>query len=102
MHASRLEARYREYEDQGLMVLTLLIENASEQSPSVSDLQAWVDRHDLTHPVLADPGSLINDQWWPNSTFPVPHSKLLAPKIRVESYEFSVNDTSRIEGVLPN
>ena len=37
------------------MVVTLMIQNASREPPSESDLTDWIDGHNLEHPVAADP-----------------------------------------------
>ncbi|MEN0065986.1 MAG: redoxin domain-containing protein [Myxococcota bacterium] len=49
-----LQRMFEEYKDDGLMVITLLGEDASSQTPSLDVLQDWADEFELTHPVLQD------------------------------------------------
>lgn len=43
------------------MVLEVMIENDSLETPSVEELVEWADRYGLTMPVLADANSVMDD-----------------------------------------
>ncbi len=43
------------------MILEIMIENNSGGTPSVSDLESWASRYDMTMPVLADEDLIIYD-----------------------------------------
>jgi len=51
-----VDATYREYKDDGFIVLALMAENVFSQPPTLDDLNDWAARFDSdAHPVLADP-----------------------------------------------
>ncbi len=52
--APQEQALFEAYAEDGLMVITLLGENASGGPPSADDVAAWVDTFELTHPVGTD------------------------------------------------
>lgn len=54
--ASVLGSWYNNFEDQGLMVITLLGEDMSYNAPDQTDLREWAESYGLNHPVVADPG----------------------------------------------
>jgi hypothetical protein len=59
--AGSLQDAFETYEDDGLMILEIMIENNSGGTPSVSDLESWANRYDMTMPVLADEDLIIYD-----------------------------------------
>jgi len=54
--ASVLASWYNNFEEQGLMVITLLGENSAYELPDQSDLREWAEAYNIDHPVVADPG----------------------------------------------
>lgn len=49
-----LQALYEEYKDEGLMVITMLTQDAQNNVPDDADCSDWADAYGITHPVLAD------------------------------------------------
>ncbi len=52
--AEDAEETYQDFKGQGFVYLTLLPEDLEYEVPSQDDLMLWVDRFELTAPVLAD------------------------------------------------
>ena len=52
--AEEAEETYQEYRGAGFVYVTLLPEDLEYEVPSQEDLMLWVDRFELTAPVLAD------------------------------------------------
>ena len=50
--APELESAWRDLEDDGVVILSVMMENSSGSAPSVDDLNSWVNDYDCTHPVL--------------------------------------------------
>jgi thiol-disulfide isomerase/thioredoxin len=65
------------YAAEGLLYVTVLIETANREDPTVADLQAWADEHNITSaPVLAGSRALLESgggDWaltgWPTFYF---------------------------------
>ena len=56
--APELEAAWRELGDDGVVILSVMMENNGGSAPGVDDLNNWVDAYDCTHPVLGGPDDL--------------------------------------------
>ena len=70
--------------DDGLMVITLIGENDSGQTPSAEDLAGWADAYGSTHPVLADPDWGVTCSFLDCSRgFGLPTMQLLSPGMEV-------------------
>lgn len=52
--AAQLEALYQQYKNQGFIILTVLIEDATGGQPDAADCAYWADTYGLTFPVLYD------------------------------------------------
>ncbi len=61
--APELQHWYETYQAEGLMIITLLGENNSSQTPSQADLASWAGTYGLEHPVLADANWAISNRW---------------------------------------
>ncbi len=70
--APELQHWYETYADQGLMVITLLGENAGGNTPSQTDLESWATSYGLEHPVLADANWQVSNRW-PGAYIPTMH-----------------------------
>lgn len=58
--ASKAEALYQEYREQGFIIITVLIEDSQRNDADAEDCGTWADRYDLTFPVLYD----VNNTVW--------------------------------------
>ncbi|MBN2385049.1 TlpA family protein disulfide reductase [bacterium] len=52
--ASKAEALYQQYKDQGLMILSVLFEDLQGNPANAADCATWADKYGLTFPVLYD------------------------------------------------
>jgi peroxiredoxin len=66
--ANQLGELYSGLKDQGLMVVTLMIQNFSQEPPSESDLTDWAETHNLQHPVAADPDIAVAEMFGVSSS----------------------------------
>ena len=109
MEAPGLGALHDQYAPQGFTALTLMIEGGDTHfsgiPPDQEWLQGWIDRHDLNHPVLADPDWTINQQFWGDSDYPVPRTMILRPGMEIAYIggvgQPTLPDPSIIEMYLP-
>ncbi|MEN0061125.1 MAG: hypothetical protein AAGA48_03190 [Myxococcota bacterium] len=58
-------------------------ENNGGSPPSQAELQQWVDRFGLTHPVVADPGFGVGGSFVPGGSIGLPSLSLLGPGAEV-------------------
>jgi thiol-disulfide isomerase/thioredoxin len=56
--AETTEETYQDLASQGVMYLTVIVEDEHNNPPSQEDLNAWVDLFGITAPVIADPEGL--------------------------------------------
>ena len=49
-----METLWQDNKDDGLMVVTVLTEDAERNVPDEEDLTAWADEYGATHPILGD------------------------------------------------
>lgn len=88
-----MEAKYQQYKDDGLIVVTMLDSGTPQQ---------WVQMAGLSHPVLGVDTDLINS-YIPSTAGTYPSSKLLKPNMVV--YAKAVHPASvgatQIEAILP-
>jgi hypothetical protein len=63
VEAPQLQTHFEEYEDQGLMIVTLLVEKYDGTPPEQSDLEGWALDYGQTFPVLSDPDWLVTDRF---------------------------------------
>jgi len=70
MHSQDVQDQYR---DQGVLYVTVLIENSQAQPPTLDDIQDWVDDFDVTDsPVLIGDRTLLQSSGgpWPLQSWP--------------------------------
>ena len=91
---------YERYQDRGLIVATLLVENLAGDPPSVEELQTWVEDFDVPHIVLSDPQWGVIESYSERGTPALPAHTLIAPgmEILVASGKIEEED---LEQVLP-
>lgn len=75
--AGELADLYARYAEEGLMVITLLGEDAGGRTPDTADLQDWADSFGIDHPVLADPGFGVGARFVNGSSLYLPSTSLL-------------------------
>lgn len=63
-----LEAQYNEKGDDGLTVLVSLFEDRDFQPADPDLVEAWIETHDLTFPVVADAPFVLGDYYDPEVT----------------------------------
>jgi hypothetical protein len=68
-----MESLYQDWQSDGLIVITLLVENLSSATPSQTDLAAWANQFGLTHPVVADPNWQISNRYLDGPGLPATH-----------------------------
>jgi thiol-disulfide isomerase/thioredoxin len=56
--APDIEAAAVDLADEGVVILSVMMEDVGGEAPDTADLMLWVDRYALTQPVLAGPGEL--------------------------------------------
>ncbi len=98
--APELEALYQEYKDRGFIVVAMMAEDNTEQTPDTQDLQWWAEEYGITHPLVADDGWMTS---WTHGYVSegIPTYTLLAPGEEIVFVdEYSYWD-SQIEDVLP-
>ena len=95
--APTLEPLYQEHKDQGLMIMTLLIENYDGEPPDQQDLNTWADEYAQTFPVLSDAQTQIHAYSAKGKdTVKLPMDILIGPGAEV----LVVMDTVNLEDVL--
>ena len=72
-----METLYQDYKDQGLMVITLIVENGDSQTPSQEDLKEWADEYGQTFPVLSDPDWAVTELYSERGTPALPTMTLI-------------------------
>ena len=97
--APELEALYQEYKDRGLMVITLLGEDASGGAADLETVQSWVDTCGLNYAVVADPRFGVS---WQGGYLAGgrPGESLLAPGMEIVKLADWV-EAAEVEEVLP-
>lgn len=98
--APDMQQLYREYEDRGFIVITLLGEDLSGRAPGQSDLQGWADAFGLTHPVVADANWGVTARFLRSSSFSIPTMSLLGAGAEVLARDTWVSETE-IRNHLP-
>jgi len=69
---------YRDYEDMGLMVISLVGENVFGGTPNQGELADWSDASAGAHPAVADDGWGVTQRYVPAS-FAIPTNHLIGP-----------------------
>lgn len=96
--APSLQSTFKEYEDEGLIVIQLLAENNSSATPSEDDLAQWADASGQTHPVVADANWSVSNRF--ELDYGIPTVSLLAPGMEVVAVDDWASE-SMIPDVLP-
>ena len=97
--APELGAWYDQFDDEGLMVITLLGENMFGDPPSQGDLRDWAETHGLSHPVVADPGWGVTIRYIDGYSIGLPSLSLLGGGAEVVIRDGYV-DESTVERAL--
>ncbi len=74
---------YETYRDQGLMIVTLLVEADSDMEATVEDLNTWVDEYGITHAVVTDPDWEVIDSYSEREHPALPALTLIAPGMEI-------------------
>lgn len=74
---------YETYKDQGLVVVTLLVEDYDQDPPSEADLNVWVDEYEVTHPVTSDPEWGVAELYSIRDRPALPSHTLIAPGMEI-------------------
>lgn len=98
--AGELASVYREYADDGFIVITLLGENTFGQTPSQGDLQDWASSFGIDHPVVADPGFGVASRFVSGGSLYLPSTSLLGEGVEVIKRDAFVS-TNDIVNALP-
>jgi len=98
--ASGLASMYRQYEDDGFVVITLLGENSAGRTPTQADLQSWANSFGIDHPVVADPGFNVGARFVSGGQLYLPSTSLLGPGAVVLERDSYVT-TNDVLGALP-
>ncbi|MCO4746993.1 MAG: hypothetical protein KC912_19500 [Proteobacteria bacterium] len=96
-----MEGLYQQYKDQGFIVITLLAQTNSQQTPTQADLQLWADTYSLNHPVVADPNFGVTGRFIDGNTIALPSMTLLSAGAQVVSRDSWVTG-SQVAANLPN
>jgi len=70
---------FDKYEDEGLMIITLVGENSSRETPDLEDLQQWADTFGANYPVVADAEFEVSSRFALGGTLSLPGMTLIAP-----------------------
>ncbi len=74
---------YETYKDQGLLVITLLVENYDNTAPTVEELNTWVDEYAITHPVVSDADWEVVESYSERGRPALPSHTLIAPGMEI-------------------
>ena len=96
--AEQIQTLYEGFQDQGLMIIALLGENAEGETPTQADLAAWADTYGLGFPVVADVDWTVTARWEQDGA--IPTAVLLAPGAEIMVVDGDVG-VEMIEAVLP-
>lgn len=78
VEAPRMSETYAALKDRGFVLITLLGETVTGETPKKRDLKDWARNHGIDHPVLADADWAVSRRWiGPDLYLPTQH--LLAP-----------------------
>ena len=91
---------YETYKDQGLIIVTLLVENNDQQAPSVDELGLWVEEYGVTHPVVSDPNWEVIESYSDRGRPALPSHTLIAPGMEIVVTSGKVEE-SEIVAILP-
>ena len=75
---------YDTYADTGLMVITLLTENNSQENPNQNVLSRWAEDYELNHPVVADNGWEVTDRYIDTASMGIPTMHLMRRGLVIE------------------
>ena len=78
--------------------MTIAGEDRSGGTPEQADLEDWVERGELTHPVLADPTFAYSEDLMPTGA--IPTFTVIAPGLEISAINSS-DWQSSIEDLLP-
>ncbi len=77
-----MEALYQEHKDEGLMIVTLLMENYDKEPPSQSELVEWAEQYEQTFPVLSD-APRVADRFTERGEVSLPSHSVIGPGAEV-------------------
>ncbi len=86
--APELQSLYREFSNDGVMVISLLTETEIQgEGASPEDAATWANTYGLEFPVLADPGWDVAGNFSPDGTVSIPNYTFIDTDMRIlESY----------------
>ena len=96
--APSLQSTFKQYEEDGLIVIQMLAENNSGTTPTTEDLESWAASSGQTHPVVADAGWAVSNRF--EVDYGIPTFSLLAPGMEVVTVDDWASE-SVIPDVLP-
>ncbi|GAC1535450.1 MAG: hypothetical protein NVS3B10_28590 [Polyangiales bacterium] len=64
------ETLFQERGSKGLVVLEILVENATGGAPTSDDVKAWIKAYGVTFPVIADPAESVFKTYVPQTVLP--------------------------------
>jgi len=74
---------YETYKDEGLVIVTLLVETLGRTAPTQDDLNDWVDAYGVTHPVVSDPDWGVIESYSDRGRPALPSHTLIAPGMEI-------------------
>ena len=91
---------YETYKDQGLVIVTLLVEAESNVTATVDDLNTWADEYGITHPVVTDPEWEVINSYSEREHPALPALTLIAPGMEILETSGTVEEAD-IVAALP-
>jgi peroxiredoxin len=98
--AGHLAEVYRDYAEDGFIVITLLGEDSGGATPNEADLREWADAFGIEHPVVADPGFGVAARFVTGSSISLPSTSLLGEGAVVVARDSWISDGD-IRAALP-
>ena len=91
----KLEEWYKEYADDGLVILQALFENNAAKAADAAFCASWRDQYELTYPVLVDPEKIFSDYYLvPGQTSGTPLSVVLDDEMKIRfKHEGDISDS---------
>lgn len=81
--APELQGWYEDFQDEGLMIITLLGEDMFGNAPSEAELLDWADSFGLEHPVLSDGNWGVTGRYLQGFSFGIPTFHVIGPGAEV-------------------
>jgi len=98
--AAEVEHTQEAYADDGLVYLTLLPENLTNDPPSQDELEYWADAFGITAPVLSDDSAWSYNVVTPGSTSGFPRLMLIGRDMRIVDSEITPTTDAALRAVI--